>query len=236
LPIATSGKYQLPVEFGFQSLSIQLNKFETLEDEHISFLKKIFKKKQQNPASAPLFEGDDAEFKKRLKAADVYFEYGCGSSTKWVCGSTSAAVYAVDTSNEWIEKTKQDIGSRNNVFLHHVDLGPLGEWGRPLSYERRQHIPTYVGYLWSLPVSPDVVLVDGRFRVSCFLTSLIEAKPGTTLIFDDYTNRPLYHLVEDYIAPVHVEGRQAVFEVPEISIARKAEIKTEAEKFSYVID
>ena len=116
MPIATSCKNQLRVEIGFQSLSIQLNNFETLEDEHISILKKIFKKKQQNPASAPLFEGDDAEFKKRLKAADVYFEYGCGASTKWVCGSTSAAVYAVDTSNEWIEKKSKTLARGTMCF------------------------------------------------------------------------------------------------------------------------
>ena len=32
----------------------------------------------------------------------------------------------------------------------------------------------------------DCVLVDGRFRVCCFLTSLKNAEQGTRIIFDDY--------------------------------------------------
>jgi hypothetical protein len=39
-------------------------------------------------------------------------------------------------------------------------------------------------------VKPDLVLIDGRFRLACFLHPLLAAAPGTPILFDDYTNRP----------------------------------------------
>ena len=65
------------------------------------------------------------------------------------------------------------------------------------------------------PVKPDLVLIDGRFRVACFLHSLLAADAGTPLLFDDYTNRPHYHLVEEFCPIAQSEGRQALFRVPE---------------------
>ena len=44
-----------------------------------------------------------------------------------------------------------------------------------------------------------------------FLTSLKYAKTGTKIIFDDYFNRPEYHLVEEFVKPSEACGRQALF-------------------------
>jgi len=63
-------------------------------------------------------------------------------------------------------------------------------------------------------VKPDLVLIDGRFRVACFLHSLLAAEPGTPILFDDYSNRPHYHLVEESYPIEQTEGRQALFRVP----------------------
>jgi hypothetical protein len=47
-----------------------------------------------------------------------------------------------------------------------------------------------------------------------FLYSLIHSKKDSIIIFDDYFNRPWYHIVEDVI-PLHDKcGRQAFFKVP----------------------
>jgi protein O-GlcNAc transferase len=40
-----------------------------------------------------------------------------------------------------------------------------------------------------LGVSPDVVLIDGCFRVACFLACWANIQRPTTVIFDDYTER-----------------------------------------------
>ena len=64
---------------------------------------------------------------------------------------------------------------------------------------------------------PDVVLIDGRFRVACFLTSLLKSKVGAVIIFDDYSDRNHYHVVEEFVEVSHLEQRQAIFVVPELS-------------------
>jgi len=63
-------------------------------------------------------------------------------------------------------------------------------------------------------VKPDLVLIDGRFRLACFFHSLLAAAPGTPILFDDYTNRPHYQLVEEFCPISETEGRQALFRVP----------------------
>jgi hypothetical protein len=45
------------------------------------------------------------------------------------------------------------------------------------------------------------------------LYSLIHSRKDSIIIFDDYFNRPWYHIVEDVI-PIHERcGRQAIFKV-----------------------
>ena len=61
---------------------------------------------------------------------------------------------------------------------------------------------------------PDLALIDGRFRVACFLHSMLAAEAGTPLLFDEYTNRPRYHLVEEFCPIEQSEGRQELFRVP----------------------
>ena len=73
-----------------------------------------FRKKADNPNS--LFDGDDSLYKEVVSGVDVYGEYGCGKSTKWMLNNTSAKVIAVDTSEQWIEEVKQD-NIANNANL-----------------------------------------------------------------------------------------------------------------------
>ena len=89
-------------------------------------------------------------------------------------------------------------------------------WGYPSTYRHRHRFRNYVHSPWQhSPVKPDLVLIDGRFRVACFLHSLLTAEAGTPILFDDYTNRPHYHLVEEFCPIEQTEGRQALFRVPE---------------------
>ena len=69
--------------------------------------------------------------------------------------------------------------------------------------------------IWDLPefVHPDVVLIDGRFRAACFLTTLFRCTRPLTLLWDDYIDRPAYHEVESLLKPVEMIGRMARFDV-----------------------
>jgi len=59
-------------------------------------------------------------------------------------------------------------------------------------------------------------------------------KAGTKIIFDDYSNRPHYHVVEEIIKPIEACGRQVLFVVPTNVATDK--IKEMLTKFEYVID
>ena len=134
---------------------------------------------------------------------------------------------------QWINKVIADkTGPR--IDAQWVDLGALGDWGRPLTYEHRDNFVHYVRSPWVRSATPDVVLIDGRFRVCCFLTCLLQAKQDTILVFDDYIDRPHYHIVEELLPPFEWCGRQAIFSVsPDFDRQRATAL---ADRFLYVMD
>ena len=79
-----------------------------------------------------------------------------------------------------------------------------------------------------------MILIDGRFRVACFLYSLINAKEGSIIIFDDYTDRAHYHVVEEVIEVYENCGRQAIFKAPKVLNKQLAEELLN--NFTYVFD
>jgi hypothetical protein len=162
-----------------------------------------------------IFDGDDGLFKALLPSIDNYFEYGCGKSTEYVYKFSNANIYSVDTSKEWAGKIQNlSKGSEDNrLNVKWVDVGQVGDWGTPVSFEKRQNFPEYANWFWGLGVDPDLVVIDGRFRVYCFLTSIKFAPVGTKIIFDDYKDRPFYHIAEEFLSIVDRCGRQALFEV-----------------------
>ena len=183
-----------------------------------------------------LFDGSDKLFKDILTRNDtkIYAEYGCGKSTNWVLKNTSAKVFAVDTSFEWVKEVKKS--NSENLNIHYSDCGEVGAWGTPVDYSKRSNFSDYTDYIWKQADKPNVVLVDGRFRVCCFLTSLKYADEGTQIIFDDYTDRPYYHIVEKYVPRKREDGRQCLFIVPKKSEIDFEELDRDIAAFRHVRD
>jgi hypothetical protein len=50
----------------------------------------------------------------------------------------------------------------------------------------------------------DLYLIDGRFRVACFMETLMRCKPDAVLLMHDYAPRPEYHVVEQFARPFMV--------------------------------
>jgi hypothetical protein len=183
-----------------------------------------------------LFGGDDELFKRLVSESIIYGEYGVGASTLWVARNTTAQIIGVDTSLEWAQRVNDAInGICVSSRLFHVDVGPVGDWGMPLSYQKRGAIDVYINGPWSMNgLLPDTVLVDGRFRVACFLSSLLAGRPGTKILFDDYRDRRYYHCVEEFCEVDQMCGRQALFLVPEQ--VDRVVVSAELERFKYVRD
>lgn len=184
-----------------------------------------------------LFGGHDRLFKEIIEKVKVYGEYGCGKSTNWVLANTSANVLAVDTSDEWVNKVRsENIENNNRLNIHFSNLGEVGEWGYPESYDKTSSFSDYTDFLWRQIERPDIVLIDGRFRVCCFLTTLKFATEGTKIIFDDYVNRPKYHIVEKYIPRMREFGCQCLFIVPRKDQIDFKELESDISNFRYVMD
>lgn len=163
-----------------------------------------------------LFDGNDGLFKELLGSSKIYGEYGCGKSTEFALKYTDASICSVDTSEEWACKIRSVAQRMNSerLNLKWVDVGLIGDWGYPVSFTHRHKYVEYAEYIWGKS-DPDLVLIDGRFRVYCFLTSLKFSAVGTKLLFDDYVDRPFYHVAEDFCPRVDSCGRQVLFEVTE---------------------
>ena len=161
-----------------------------------------------------LFDGDDGLFKELIKDVKIYFEYGCGKSTEYMFRFTKSQIFSVDTSKEWIKKTQSidNFKSDKRINFKWIDVGEIEDWGRPKSLAMRKNFLIYASWLWQQNKIPDLVLIDGRFRILCFLITLKFSPVGTKIIFDDYKNRQLYHVVEEFCPIVERCGRQALFE------------------------
>ena len=183
-----------------------------------------------------LFEGYDSSlFQEVVGSCKVYGEFGMGQSTKWVYYNTQVPIISAETNKIWMNLIVSKLSDSNRFKLKWIDLGEIYDgYGRPSSYNHRDRFESFFQSIWSEEKKPDVVLIDGRFRVACFFTALLIADHGTIIIFDDYTFRPYYHIVEEALKPYAICGRQAFFKVPEK--INQEEIKKYIQDFKYVTD
>lgn len=159
-----------------------------------------------------------ALLRKEYAAASVILEYGAGGSTLVAAEMTGKQVFAVESDGDWIAMMKEWFAANppsSQITLHHGDIGPTVDWGRPKSESQWRRFLNYPLTIWDHPalVHPDVVLIDGRFRVGCFLATLMRITRPVTVLFDDYANRKAYHIVEQFYEPIARVGRMARFEV-----------------------
>jgi hypothetical protein len=150
--------------------------------------------------------------------AGVILEYGSGGSTVVAAAMLGKRIFAVESDKGWIARM-QDWFSANppvsEVLFHHGNIGPTVEWGRPADDSHWRKFLNYPLSVWDRAdfAHPDVVLVDGRFRIGCFLATMMRITRPVTLLFDDYAGRASYRAVEDYAAPSGFAGRMARFEI-----------------------
>lgn len=150
--------------------------------------------------------------------AEVILEYGSGGSTVLAAEMAGKTVFSVESDAVWLEKMRAYFATHPpaaNLHLHHGDIGPTKEWGHPLDDDDFRKWPDYPTKIWRTKefAHPDLVLIDGRFRVACFLTTLFSITAPTRVLFDDYLDRPVYQAAQDFAAPSAYFGRMAQFDL-----------------------
>ena len=159
----------------------------------------------------------------RYARARVILEYGSGGSTMLAASMPGKYVMSVESDRNWAIDLQWKIDQADMsspAVVWHVDIGATGRWGRPVADDGWQRYHHYPLSIWSEPFfrHPDTVLIDGRFRPACFVATAMRITRPVTVLFDDYVDRPAYHLVERFSAPRQKIGRMAMFELEPVSV------------------
>jgi hypothetical protein len=168
----------------------------------------------------------------RLREAKCFLEYGSGGSTLLAASLGVPVIVSVESDPVFgssVVAAVESSGSKSQLKLISANIGPTRKWGFPATFQEYRRWPDYALQPWDHVrengLSPDLVLIDGRFRVGCFFATLLDAAPGTAILFDDYLLRTeVYGYVEAILPPSEIIEGAAVFVVPkarrQLEIAR----------------
>jgi hypothetical protein len=150
-----------------------------------------------------LSKEDKVMFYRYLDKATVYFEYGAGGSTYQAhMRNTIRKIYSVENDISWIEKLKLLVSTEKVTFLYNEMDIQKDNFGYPGPNSTDLQKIAYSNQLTKLDTAEqkdiDLLLIDGRFRVACCLKCYDLIKPECFVAFDDFLNRPYYHIVLDY--------------------------------------
>lgn len=168
---------------------------------------------------APVLTMPEAEatlLRATYQGAGVILEYGAGGSTVVAAASALTAVIAVESDRMWLMKMGTWFKAHPApvpVILHHGNIGPTRKWGFPAGIAKSERWPSYALSVWDRTdfAHPDVVLVDGRFRLSCMLATLFRIERPVRVLCDDYAARASYHVIETLVGAPDMTGRLAAF-------------------------
>lgn len=166
-------------------------------------------------------EAEAARLRAAYAAASVILEYGSGGSTLVAAEMPGKRVFSVESDRAWARRMRRWFAGNpaaegTRVDLIWADIGRTKEWGKPVDKSAWRRFADYPLGVWSRDgfQAPDVVLVDGRFRVGCAIATALHVTRPTVLLFDDYKGRKRLWDVERFIgAPVAMHGRMAEFNV-----------------------
>jgi hypothetical protein len=151
------------------------------------------------------------------QAAQVILEYGTGGSTVLAGQLPGRRVFAVESSAPWLARMEGWFAANPpaaQVTLHHGNIGKTKDWGFPVDNRVVGRWSAYPLSVWDRPdfQHPDVVLIDGRFRLACALTVLFRISRPVVVLMDDYVDRPGYKKIETLTGVPDMAGRMAQFQ------------------------
>ena len=150
-----------------------------------------------------LAENDRKMFYKYLDNTNVYFEYGSGGSTYQASiRKNIKTIYSVESDIVWQKKLKEIITNPNiHYIFNEMDTKP-NNWGSPGKNATNIQKINYSNQITKLSKeeqdSINLVFIDGRFRVACCLKCYDIINDNCLIIFDDFLDRPTYHVVLEY--------------------------------------
>lgn len=147
-----------------------------------------------SPAMTP---AEQALLRALAAEAEVVVEFGCGGSTLLLLAACPGRLVTVENDAAWLSRLAARplcaaAHEANRWIPLHVDQGPLAPWGWPRDPERQRDGAAYVNAPWEAAPRPDLVLVDGRYRLACTFTALARVGVGGRVALHDFWSRPHY--------------------------------------------
>lgn len=166
------------------------------------------------PSIAQMTPAETRLFDIAARSAETAIEYGVGDSTRRLAAMGTARVLTVENAPAWVNIVKKDPHvaraiADGRLSILPVRIGPVKDFGYPANEDHRDRWPEYWRAPWSTvdPVSVDLVIVDGRFRVACALNALLTGPDGLVVLIHDFWDRPWYHAVLAHATEIGSAGR-----------------------------
>lgn len=155
---------------------------------------------------------------KYIKLAKNYFEFGSGRSTYEAAQYNNLLnIVSVESDNVWINALsvfdiiKNRINS-NTLTFNYVDINVKpNSYGYPANNSKKANWVNYSSAILAINFVPDLILVDGRFRVASTLNSWKKMDQNSILIIRNYTNRKQYHVIEEFFNKIETIGTSQIF-------------------------
>ncbi|WBU55825.1 glycosyltransferase family 2 protein [Paracoccus sediminicola] len=211
-------------EHGIRQTRAALNALSE-EKENVIETNPAAKAAEPVPFELTLPPQEAAMLRSSLKEGGIVLEYGSGGSTFEALGAGASKVFSVESDAEWAKRIDESLAAqfeKDRFRVIHADIGPTKEWGKPANRKSFLKYHLYAHGVWDLEDfrEPDLILIDGRFRASCFATAAMRLTRPAKVLFDDYANRNHYHWVEKICPVAEMAGRMAVFHLEPTEIPR----------------
>jgi hypothetical protein len=178
----------------------------------------------------PHLFGDEPKLMQRVLDQGVshYMEFGLGGSTLAAVRAGAQSVIAVDSDANWVAAVSghpeiAPLIDRGAAVILHADIGPIVEWGHPKDRSHLARWHAYIAAPWAAcdrrGTIPDLIYVDGRFRVGCCFSIAVafagrsELQQPRVLLHDVDEGRPGYRDVFTYLDLIEQIGGLCLMQV-----------------------
>jgi len=162
-----------------------------------------------------------------LDHAREVVEFGSGGSTLYAVAHGISRIVSVESDPAWIERLRKNAEivlaeKEGRLTLIHADVGPVAGYGEPADAAMSDKWPGYPLAPGNSCGRPDLLLVDGRFRVACIAQAVLHCKRTSLIVVHDFWKRPHYHEALNVLEWVSSAGSLGVFRPRQWS-SRKAD-------------
>lgn len=169
-----------------------------------------------------------------IKNCENYVEFGAGGSTFVASQYVKRSILSLDSSTEWLDLVQKACAPNPTApTTIYVNIGTIGQWGYPTDLNTKHLWPRYCENMWAHDDAKrgDLYMIDGRFRVASFASTILNCNKNAIIMFHDFSSRKEYHLIREIAREIATSEDMSAF-VPRANVETIANNIFENYKFS----